>query len=376
MTLGAVEDPGVTIDDAWDHLRQHVEWTGGLPSVVVVTFDRRTDRDDLLSRIKLLADRGRIGFVEADLRRDSHVRARLDALLPRSGIVHVPLSFDDPGQRARALAALNEMRARLASPRQGTLIISGPASVRREAATNAADLWSVRSFAPHVSGTGVPTASESVATTDPDVSLSGVLVFADVFLPAAERTGHSREVLRMLGQAARRAVGDVAEARRLARSAALLAPKGSGDAMVTALAEAELAGMDSDWPMLDIRLRESLQTARHVSSAARGALLDSVRIVAIRYGDNDVAMAAAEESLDLRRDLASRLGTPEALRDLSVSLNNAAAVARAQGEDPAPLVSEALELARAAFHRDPSRTFHDWLNRVERESEANSQTPD
>ncbi|PID96314.1 MAG: hypothetical protein CSA84_05815 [Actinomycetales bacterium] len=60
------------------------------------------------------------------------------------------------------------------------------------------------------------------------------------------------------------------------------------------------------------------------------------------------------ESLDLSLDLTTRLGTPEAQGDLTVSLNNAADVARADNDDDQAMApaGEAIELARLVLARE------------------------
>jgi len=52
--------------------------------------------------------------------------------------------------------------------------------------------------------------------------------------------------------------------------------------------------------------------------------LDSVGDVARARSQYDAAQAAYDEGLQIDRQLAAQLGTPQALRDLSVSLNSCA----------------------------------------------------
>ena len=61
--------------------------------------------------------------------------------------------------------------------------------------------------------------------------------------------------------------------------------------------------------------------------------LNNLGLVAEAQGDRPQAETVYRESLALRRQLAERLnGTPEALRDLSVSLDNLGRVAQARGD--------------------------------------------
>ncbi|MBK6441210.1 MAG: tetratricopeptide repeat protein [Actinomycetales bacterium] len=96
--------------------------------------------------------------------------------------------------------------------------------------------------------------------------------------------------------------------------------------------------------------------------------LDNVGAVARARGDWDRAATVYDESLHLRRDLAARLATPEALRDLSVSLNNVGAVARARGDWDRGKASRdaALAIAEGVAVRDNSHEtirLLDWLRR-------------
>jgi tetratricopeptide (TPR) repeat protein len=82
--------------------------------------------------------------------------------------------------------------------------------------------------------------------------------------------------------------------------------------------------------------------------------LNSVGHVARVQGEWVLAEAVYRESLDLRRQLVERLGgTPEALRDLSVSLNNVGDVARVQGEwvQAEAVYRESLDLRRQLVER-------------------------
>ena len=60
--------------------------------------------------------------------------------------------------------------------------------------------------------------------------------------------------------------------------------------------------------------------------------LNNVGRVAQARGDWGGAAESYEESLDISRDLADSLGTPESLRDLVVSLGNLAGVVEQLGD--------------------------------------------
>jgi tetratricopeptide (TPR) repeat protein len=82
--------------------------------------------------------------------------------------------------------------------------------------------------------------------------------------------------------------------------------------------------------------------------------LNNVGIVARAQGDWAQAERVYTESLQIRRQLIERLGgTPEALRGLSVSLDNVGLVARAQGDwaQAERVYTESLEIRRQLIER-------------------------
>lgn len=128
-------------------------------------------------------------------------------------------------------------------------------------------------------------------------------------------------------------------------------------------AHAEIRGADGDWAGLHLALRGALTGLEKETSLDARYLVDLIRQVGLRYGDPAAAIAAAERNVQLHGDLAERVATPEALRDLSISLNNLGQVARAQGEWPTArtLYQEALSAAEAAAAGDDSTPFRELL---------------
>jgi tetratricopeptide (TPR) repeat protein len=97
--------------------------------------------------------------------------------------------------------------------------------------------------------------------------------------------------------------------------------------------------------------RQLLETSGETPEALRdlSVSLDNVGDVRRARGELAAAAQAYEESLELRRQLREALGeTPEALRDLSVSLNRVGDVRRARGElaAAAQAYEESLALSR------------------------------
>ncbi len=81
--------------------------------------------------------------------------------------------------------------------------------------------------------------------------------------------------------------------------------------------------------------------------------LNNVGKAAAVRGDHAAAAEAYQESLAVRRDLAERLKTPEALRDLSVSLDNVGQAAAVRGDHAAAAEAyhESLAVSRDLAER-------------------------
>ncbi|MFN8031319.1 MAG: hypothetical protein U0Q10_13395 [Dermatophilaceae bacterium] len=99
----------------------------------------------MLDRLTLWATRHHVEHHEI-AGSGTQIAEALSRGLPTPGLITIRLDWDAEPERYRVLARLNELRGRLASPRQGALVLLGPESMAREAAIKAADLWSVRSL--------------------------------------------------------------------------------------------------------------------------------------------------------------------------------------------------------------------------------------
>ena len=346
---------------------------------------------------------------------------QLTELLPVSGLTVIDLTTGTNWDRYAVLARLNELRGRLASSAQGPIVILGRPGWLAEAAARAGDLWSVRSLVRRMRVTGV--SPQPDASRVPDIAIREsqthtALLFTTMpaFSPASEEDARSR---RLVNVATRLFPHDIHGARR-AIAAALDLTQSDPERAVTLLAAAELAGFDADPVVASEALEELARLIvdgtgdRSWPSGIARALADAIRRVAIRFGtggviepaldalvdaardladriatpealrdlsvsldnvgavaqargDWDRATTAYDESLTIRRDLADRLATPEALRDLSVSLDNVGAVAQARGDwDRATTAyDESLELARAAKQGDSSMVARAWVDHLE-----------
>ena len=323
--------PGTgTLDEVWEDLRRHLDWTHGRPSLIFVTCQSHDDEVRLAERLGVWAARVKTPFVELT-GSATELAETLTRLLPHPGVTIAHLPWGPSHQRYAALARLNELRTRLANRDQGALIITGPREAAIEAVHHAADLWAVRSVHRLVrTSPADDTAPAPLTAIDPAAEDRGSLLFPAVGLADPERPPRPA-TLALLSRAARvAAAADLPSARRLASAAVGAAGDDGPAAVLGHAAAAELAGVAADWPSMHVHLREALTSVQDV--VAPHNLLYLIVDVATRYGDLDLAKAATERSLTLRQDLADRIGTPEALRDLSVSLDNVGAVARARGD--------------------------------------------
>ena len=250
--------------------------------------------------------------------------------MPQRGVLWVEL-WDD-GARLAALHVLNEARIRFARPEGGCLVLCGPIRLLEEAAREAADLWSIRSFAHAVRGV-VPTRVEAVpertgVSPSPD---DGDRSIWRVTLPDEMRDERAAAVLRDVDRARALLPSDPVRARRfLDRS------KNANSELARVLfglVRAEVGGLlNNDVVAVEANLSSALKHLAGFPSDFQVQVADVVLNIGERFGAYDAAAAAAKESLGIRRSLVDVLGTPESRRDLSVSLNNAGRVAEARGD--------------------------------------------
>lgn len=354
-----------TLQEVWDDLRRHLEWTLGAPSLVFVTSDSHDDQHALRDRLAVWAARRRAELVELDGRAEEVVDQLTD-LLPRPGVTIIELSWESTRERYRVLARLNELRGRLADPRQGALVLLGPEAAAREAAFGAADLWSVRSLRRLIrrepaNPMSAPTPDAPLDPTQGAADPNARLLFAGFQVDGTDMSAAARAAMGVLREAGRLSLTDMRAARHLAERGLAAGEAGVEVRVLGLIASGELAGVDDDWASLTHHLNHALALVPDNPDALR--LLALIREVALRYGDLATAETAAQRELNVRRDLADRIGTPETLRDLSISLDNVGAVAQARGDwDRATTVyDESLTLAAEACHHDSSRSALDWL---------------
>ena len=318
----------VSIDEAWSDLRHHLDWTQGKGTLVFIATESRAQADSLRERAALWAQRTGEPWMRAPA--DESTAPWLRRHLPQPGILWVEL-WDDAARLA-ALHVLNEVRIRFARPGGGgCLVLCGPVRLLEESAREAADLWSIRSFAHAVRGV-VPTYTEMAPerTEMPLSSNGGYRSVWRVTLLPEMRNERAATVLRDVDQARTLLSSDPVHARRLL--------DGSKNAdselarVLFGLVRAEIGGLFDDVVAVEANLSSTLKHMADFPSDFRVQVADAALGIGECFGAYDAAAAAATESLGIRRGLVDVLGTPESRRDLSVSLNNVGRVAEARGD--------------------------------------------
>jgi len=333
----------VSIDEAWSDLHHHLDWTRDKGTLVFIATKSRAQAETLRERAALWAQR--TGEPWMRVPENDSAAPWLRQNLPRRGIIWAEL-WDDAARLA-ALHVLNEVRVRFARLGAGCLILCGPIRLLEEAAREAADLWSIRSFAHAVRGV-VPSHTEMAPehTESPPSSDGGYRSVWRVTLPAEMRDERAAAVLRDVDRARALLSSDPVRARRLL--------DGSKNAdselarVLFGLVRAEIGGIFDDVVAVEANLSSTLKHVADFPSDFRFQVADAALSIGERFGAYDAAAAAATESLGVRREFADVLDTPESRWDLSVSLNNAGRVAEARRDwnYAARVYEEALEIVQ------------------------------
>ena len=317
----------VSIDEAWSDLRHHLDWTRGEGTLVFIAAESRVQAGDLRERVALWAQR--TGEPWMRVPENDSAAPWLRRHLPQRGILWVELW--DNAARIAVLHVLNEVRIRFARSGGGCLVLCGPFHLLEEAAREAADLWSIRSFAHAVRGV-VPTRADTAPelTEAPSSSDDGDRSIWRVTLPDEMRDERAAAVLRDVDRARALLSSDPVRARRLL--------DGSKNAdselarVLFGLVRAEIGGIFDDVVAVEANLSSTLMYVADFPSDFRVQVADAALGIGERFGAYDAASAAAEESLGIRRGLADSLGTPESLHDLVISLSNLAGVVERLGD--------------------------------------------
>ena len=334
----------VSIDEAWSDLRHHLDWTRGEGTLVFIATESRVQAGDLRERAALWAQK--TGEPWMRVPENDSAAPWLRRHLPQRGILWVDLW--DNAVRLAVLHVLNEIRIRFARPGGGCLVLCGPIRLLEEAAREAADLWSIRSFA-HAVGSVVPSRAETVLERieAPPSSDGGYRSVWRVTLLPEMRNEQAAAVLRDVDRVRMLLSSDPVRARRLLDGSKNADSKLAQ--VLFGLVRAEIGGLLDDVVAVEVNLSSTLKHVADFPSYFQVQVADAALSIGERFGAYDAAAAAAEMSLGVHRSLVDSIGTLESQWDLSVSLDNVGRVAEARSDWGAAgrAYEESLEIRRS-----------------------------
>ena len=337
----------VSADQAWSDLRHHLEWTRHEPTVVFIAAQSRDQSDDLRNRTALWCRRNREQWTPREAEGSADWLRRK---LPMPGVLWLDL-WAEERYLTENLHVLNELRIRLSCPGGGCLVVCGPVSLLRETAREAADLWSVRSFA-HIVRTALPPLVPARPAVDSASwqELAGGEKYSLTWrltVPEQLRTPEASAALQEVSRSRFLLPADPAGARQVLDEARV--GKSLVQRIVFGFTRAEVSGLLGDGVGVEANLASVVSVLQELPRGFRVDVSGVVRQIGEAFGAYNAAAEAARDSLGARRELVELLGTPESRRDLSVSLDNVGRVAELRGDlgEAADCFQESLEVARA-----------------------------
>ena len=337
----------VSADQAWSDLRHHLEWARHEPTVVFIAAQSRDQSDDLRNRTALWCRRNREQWTPREAEGSADWLRRK---LPMPGVLWLDL-WAEERYLTENLHVLNELRIRLSCPGGGCLVVCGPVSLLRETAREAADLWSVRSFA-HIVRTALPPLVPARPAVDSASwqELAGGEKYSLTWrltVPEQLRTPEASAALQEVSRSRFLLPADPAGARQVLDDARV--GKSLVQRIVFGLTRAEVSGLLGDGVGVEANLASVVSVLQELPRGFRVDVSGVVRQIGEVFGAYNAAAEAARDSLGVARELVELLGTPESRRDLSVSLDNVGSVAQWRGDlgEAADCFQESLEVARA-----------------------------
>ena len=334
------------LDQAWSDLRHHLEWTRREPTVAFIAAQSRDQSDDLRNRTALWCRRNREQWTPREAEGSADWLRRK---LPMPGVLWLDL-WAEERYLTENLHVLNELRIRLSCPGGGCLVVCGPVSLLRETAREAADLWSVRSFA-HIVRTTLPPLVPARPAVDSASwqELAGGEKYSPTWrltVPEQLRTPEASAALQEVSRSRSLLPADPAGARQVLDEARV--GKSLVQRIVFGLTRAEVSGLLGDGVGVEANLASVVSVLQELPRGFRVDVSGVVRQIGEVFGAYNAAAEAARDSLGVARELVELLGTPESRRDLSVSLNNVGRVAELRGDlgEAADCFQESLGVAR------------------------------
>ena len=335
------------LDQAWSDLRHHLEWTRREPTVAFIAAQSRDQSDDLRKRTALWCRRNREQWTPREAEGSADWLRRK---LPMPGVLWLDL-WAEERYLAENLHVLNELRIRLSCPGGGCLVVCGPVSLLRETAREAADLWSVRSFA-HIVRTTLPPLVPARPAVDSASwqELAGGEKYSPTWrltVPEQLRTPEASAALQEVSRSRFLLPADPAGARQVLDDARV--GKSLVQRIVFGLTRAEVSGLLGDGVGVEANLASVVSVLQELPRGFRVDVSGVVRQIGEVFGAYNAVAEAARDSLGVARELVELLGTPESRRDLSIALNNVGRVAELRGDlgEAADCFQESLGVARA-----------------------------
>ena len=318
------------LDQAWSDLRHHLEWTRHEPTVVFIAAQSRDQSDDLRNRTALWCRRNREQWTPREAEGSADWLRRK---LPMPGVLWLDL-WAEERYLTENLHVLNELRIRLSCPGGGCLVVCGPVSLLRETAREAADLWSVHSFA-HIVRTALPPLVSARPAVDSASwqELAGGEKYSLTWrltVPEQLRTPEASAALQEVSRSRFLLPADPAGARQVLDDARV--GKSLVQRIVFGLTRAEVSGLLGDGVGVEANLASVVSVLQELPRGFRADVSGVVRQIGEVFGAYNAAAEAARDSLGVARELVELLGTPESRRDLSISLNNVGRVAELRGD--------------------------------------------
>jgi tetratricopeptide (TPR) repeat protein len=333
-------------EQAWVRIRRHLDRANRFWLAVILT-ENTLAADILRERVqgnrRLRAER----FVELRPRTPAEFTAMVEsfeqqATAPAGCTMVIPPltpAVEWLDEWRRLLYLLNHRRDTLRR-RLGGVVLVAPPAVKTIAQRETTDLWSIVDLLvelPSVTSAGPPDRQAELQHEPPDTP-PGISVGG---LSLGDAPEHLLDEASALLALPRDVLATTSRAR--ATTAIHRAHDNGANqlAAVLLLAQADSYQQAGDRAAALDLLRSALQLVG-VDRPTRIRLVDSAAELAFAMGDVDIAAEHASESVELEQSRVDQLGTPEALRDLSISLNKLADIDYARGD---------LDAARTGYTR-------------------------